>query len=395
MRYLKYLYLVLLLGLGAIYQSRVVSHAGSSHLVYGNDFTVFYAAGRGLLESGDPYNHPISVHTPYLYPPLFALLISPLTLLSLPTAATIWYWLNLVFLIVLVWSAAKYFIGRDLHAIILLLLIPRAGIDNLWWGQVNILVALLVLYWHIWRQRANMLSDIVLALAISIKVTPGIFIVYLLFKKEYQELSRVLVAGLVITLLFLLPLGTKAPELVIGWFKRTILNGEGFNWAYLGNQSLRAGIGRFFEAGNTGSAIYPKVTLIDLGATGAQILFLLSIVLLLGFTAYQFRRRSLGSDREIAICVILMLMISNLSWKAHFLIMVLPLAVLWKMVLEGRYLAKAVIMLWVLLCILPAAGIVDRVVYEGAEVCSSFLIASGFIYSVLLNSQQGVEDAVK
>lgn len=395
MTYLKHLPLVLLLGLGIVYQSKVVHHAGSTHLVYGNDFTVFYAAGRNLLETSDPYNHPISARTPYLYLPLFALLIAPLSLLSLPTAATIWYWLNLIFLGVLVWAAAKYFAGGQWCTGVLLLLICRAGIDNLWWGQVNILVALLILYWYVWREKARTFSALALALAISIKITPGIFVLYLLFKKRYQELARVAVAGLGLTVVSLLPLGMKAPGLLEGWFKRTILNGEGFNWAYLGNQSLRASIARFFEVGDTGSAIYPRVTLIDLGSTGAQVLFLLSVVVLLTFTAYCFKKKCLGSDREVAVCVILMLMLSNLSWKAHFLAMIIPLASLLKIALEGGYLARVALVVWVLLCLLPAAGIVARNVYEGVEAYSSFLLAGVFAYAALIHSRQSLENTVK
>lgn len=392
MRYLKHLPLVLLLGLGAVYQSQVISRAGSSHMVYGNDFTVFYAAGRNFLECADPYNHPISARTPYLYPPLFALLIAPLSLLSLPTAATIWYWLNLIFLAVLVRAAARYFAGSEMYAIVVLLLISRASIDNLWWGQVNILIALLILCWYIYRERAANLSAIFLALAISIKITPAIFVLYLLFKKGYQELARVAVAGLTLTSLSVLPLGVKAPELLIGWFRRTILNGEGFNWAYLGNQSLRACIARFFEASDTGSTIYPRVTLIDLGGTGAQTLFLICVISLLIFTAYRFKSSGLGSDREVAICVVLMLMLSNLSWKAHFIVMALPLACLLK---AKSKLAKIALAIWTLLCLVPAAGVVERVLYEGAEVCSSFLLASGLIYATLIHTRQSTENTVK
>jgi alpha-1,2-mannosyltransferase len=83
--------------LSILLSTTAISKAGQTHTEYGNDFTVFYAAARNLYYYGDPYNHPIAAKTPYLYLPLFSLLIMPLGAMQLKTAASIWYWLNISF----------------------------------------------------------------------------------------------------------------------------------------------------------------------------------------------------------------------------------------------------------------------------------------------------------
>lgn len=65
------------------------ARSGATPEAYGNDFTVFYAAARQVLPTGDPYDIAIRAATPYLYPPLFAQLLTPLAWSPLPVAAGI------------------------------------------------------------------------------------------------------------------------------------------------------------------------------------------------------------------------------------------------------------------------------------------------------------------
>ena len=60
------------------------------------DFTVFTEAGAAFFDGRDPYRvtNPRGWH--YLYPPLFALLVSPLTVFDTASQVAIWYALNMV-----------------------------------------------------------------------------------------------------------------------------------------------------------------------------------------------------------------------------------------------------------------------------------------------------------
>src|SRR5436305_13230316 len=129
--------LIFILLAGSILLSNLaVERAGQNPSLYGNDFTVFYAAARNLLQKGDPYNHPLAVHTPYLYPPLFALLMVPLTLLSLPNAALVWCWLNLIAALLLIIFTTRLLASprQSLAGAILAIMLARIIFDNLFWG---------------------------------------------------------------------------------------------------------------------------------------------------------------------------------------------------------------------------------------------------------------------
>src|SRR5258705_12706413 len=64
--------------------------SGDDSAVYSNDFNVFYHAAGEVLGGRDPYQRSLGEWTPYLYPPLLAILLTPLAVLPLPVAAYVW-----------------------------------------------------------------------------------------------------------------------------------------------------------------------------------------------------------------------------------------------------------------------------------------------------------------
>lgn len=335
--------LVLLLVLLGLLGGAIIAQAGLSDNTYGNDFTVFYAAAHSLVNTGDPYHHPLAAQTPYLYLPLFALLITPLTFLSLSQAASVWYGVNLLIILALILTTAKV-VGRTRSeqafiTIMLVVIATRVIIDNLFWGQVNILVALLVSSWlWAWQQRQAWWAELLLALAISIKITPALLIFYLVVRREGQTLLRLAISLIILNGVSLIPLGQQAPRLLHAWFQRTILNGEGFSWAYAGNQSLRGAIIRFLTDAPTGASYYPKVAYLHLSnAWATKIFLLIGLTLLLSwlYQAYKFSANKQTNIDLIAAGCCLMLLLSNLSWKAHFIMLMLPWAVLARQTITG------------------------------------------------------------
>src|SRR5215813_1241242 len=98
-----FIIIVIAIGIPAVwFGHRCALHAGTDPHGYKIDYNVFYAAWQSVLHSGgNPYAEQISPATPYLYPPLFAQLFSPLALLSVRTAAAVWY---LIGVMSLIWS---------------------------------------------------------------------------------------------------------------------------------------------------------------------------------------------------------------------------------------------------------------------------------------------------
>ena len=85
------LLLLLLVLLAGLY---FASRSGADPNRYGNDFNVYYFAAREVRDGRTPYDDSLGDWTPYLYPPLLAELLVPMTLLPLPVAAYLWFLLN-------------------------------------------------------------------------------------------------------------------------------------------------------------------------------------------------------------------------------------------------------------------------------------------------------------
>lgn len=383
-----------------------MARAGSTAARYGNDFTVFYAAAAHLVAYGDPYNHAIAVHTPYLYPPLFALLLAPLALLPLPIAAGVWYWLNILFSALLIYLAVDL-IDTDKRlaaALILLIMVARLIFDNLLWGQVNILVALLVCAWF-WALRRGWQwrGAALLAIAISIKITPALFGVYLLVKRKWRQLAQLTVCLLALNLLSLAPLGERSGELLEGWFRRAIMNGQGFNWAYAGNQSLRGALARALAPARTEASFYPQANLLTLSARAATLTFAIAAIALLVIFALMLTRASeRPGDRqwpaatgrewqrllaEFSCCSCLTLLLSNLSWKPHFILIAPAWALLVGIALSRharRRLAALTLIVNLLLCTATAEPLIGARAHQWFEVYSAFCTAALLSFAATL-----------
>lgn len=152
----------------------------------------------------------------YPNPPVMAVLLYPLAKMPPVAMALCWYYLKvaMAFLAVLwTWQMVQ---GRhrlpwwSLLLAIGLSLRPIVG--DLQHGNVNLLILLLCVgSLKLWMEGFDIGAGIVMALAISCKVTPGLFIFYFLIKRSWWTLAGVGI-GL---LLFLWP--GLVPAAVLGW----------------------------------------------------------------------------------------------------------------------------------------------------------------------------------
>jgi len=377
--------------------------AGTDWRTYGNDFTVFYTAAYSALETnGNPYTIKISDKTPYLYLPLFAQMISPLALLPLPAAAFLWYLANVAALVVTLILPGRLF-KHDLRtgivvALIAFALTARFIIDNLLMGQVNIVITFLVVAsLYLLNRERILLSALSLALAISFKLTPGLFLLYHLFKRRLKYSALTIGLLLVLNLFSFAVMGATAPDALTGWYQRTILNGQGFDWAYCGNQSLRGFLERTLTDSYTGTGEAPRVNLVNIDKSWLSILWMLGVATVVGVIAIfssssNSQSKSLSnlqaaSEWGTVSCG--MLLISNLSWKAHFVGLILPYVVLVEcyrsLKREGaRRVLLVVIGASFALCSLTSIGIVGLRLNHIAESYSCVLAGAVILFIGLL-----------
>jgi alpha-1,2-mannosyltransferase len=331
--------LILLILASGIHFAR---RSGTDPQAYSNDFNVYYFAARELIDGRDPYQNSLGAWTPYLYPPLFAETLILLALLPLPIAAYLWFLIStssvlatLWMLVILASSEENEEKNSSYHklaiAVISLIVLIRFILDNLDMGQVNnAVMALSVAHIYFHSKNKKLASSISLALAVSIKLTPALLVVYSLARREWRFATQCVVMSAILMALSFVPFGSRAPDAFSRFANRTIQNEQGFDLAYPGNQSVRGFLSRMNETKDEEpfqSTRKPTDTLA---------LILSFVLLVAAVVAAAIARNALAAAAPIFCCAILL---SPLAWKAHFVMLLLPVVSMAKeSLIKKRYL---------------------------------------------------------
>ncbi len=195
-----------------------------------HDFDVFYSTATAVRH-GDPLyetaqrwrdlglSHGLPGNTEpssYVYPPVFALALTPLTLLPFRLAAALWYTLSLTAVLGAVVVLLRMLLPVRGRALVAAIVIAGAVVTSfgpmrlvLGAGQADALLLLFVaLTLSDCRHGRDVRSGLWLGVAVAIKPFLGFLILFLLWKRMYRG---AVVAGTVAAGLFLLPLP------VVGW----------------------------------------------------------------------------------------------------------------------------------------------------------------------------------
>ena len=161
------------------------------------DFDTYYYAAKDAASGSSVYTEHEDV-SPYIYPPFFACLIAPLTVFNLEIASFIWYILSLGFFFLSILLCFNFVFGREnienilrsvplVPRVLFLIVIAGFFLDNISMLQVNILLCFLVLgAFYFFRKERAVLAGAFLAMAISIKIIPSLFLLYFIVKREFK-----------------------------------------------------------------------------------------------------------------------------------------------------------------------------------------------------------------
>jgi alpha-1,2-mannosyltransferase len=323
--------------------------SGTDPRAYSNDFNVYYHAASETMSGRGPYQHSLAEWTPYLYPPLLAELMIPLALLPLAAAAFIWFLISLLSVAAAAFMSAAMCVqsraakagdaarsceprfksagqpgfnpgaGRILIAAIAIVLLIRFALDNFNLGQVNPLVgALSVAHVYFNSRGKRGLSALAFALAASIKLTPVVLIAYHVAKRRLKFAAACLGLLATLTVLSFLPFGWRAPETFKVFFNRTVRNEQGYDLSYAGNQSLRGATARLARGDASGGQSAREPT--------SAVTIIISVALLsLAMFAARIAPDEMAAAAPLFCCLVIL---SPLSWKAHFVVLILPAAYL-------------------------------------------------------------------
>lgn len=272
------------------------------------DLRVYYAAARALVGGQDIYTVP-GLGLGFTYPPFAALLFAPFAigpdfarvLITLASAAS---------LLVIGWTTAKALHRGPVAALVIafgaLTLEPVRATLGL--GQINlVLLALLML--DLFGPLPRRLRGVLIGVATGIKLTPGIFIVYLLITRQFRAaaIASGTTAGTILLSAVLMPTAT-----IDFWTRYVFDPGRPGPAHYISNQSLRGAIARL-----TGGSDTP--------------LWLLAAIIV-GVAGLAIARRLHERGRELDAVVVTALtglLVSPISWTGHWVWAAPAIALAW------------------------------------------------------------------
>jgi alpha-1,2-mannosyltransferase len=168
------------------------------------DFTVFTEAGAAFFDGRDPYKVTSPRGWYYLYPPLFALLVAPLSLFDTESQVVVWFVLNVALTFGCfaecrkLWrlvSVAEERRFRMVAAVCAALAVVLPFLDCMQAGQLGIAILYLLLVGFRLALQSrwwphSFCGGLILALPACVKLVPALPVLFLLFQRWSRVLLR-------------------------------------------------------------------------------------------------------------------------------------------------------------------------------------------------------------
>ncbi len=323
-----------------------------AHTPYRIDIDIYQMGGQAWLDGhplyrGDVLFHtPIGLNLPFTYPPLAAIVFSPFAWLHMPAASiaiTLLTWVLLIVstMVVLtrldVWDASTALPGppwlRRLWLSVMIVAPAAIWLEpinsNFAFGQINAVLMTLVIA-DCMPRRTPWPRGLLLGLGIALKLTPAVFLLYFVLRRDNRAAVTALASFAAATLV----------GFVLAW------DDSWEYWTSTVHHTDRIGA----AALNTDQNIAGGLARLGLGEHARFALWVGASLLALALTVWAMRRVLRAGEPTLAIvCVALFgLVVSPVSWSHHWVWM-LP-AVLVTGVLAWRRRNAA-------LAVLSAAGV--------------------------------------
>ena len=324
------------------------------HAIYRIDIDVYRMGGRAWLDGTELYNDATVFQTqagldlPFTYPPLAAAAFSPFAWLSLPAASAAITLTTLVLLIVSthivltrlqVWEhsslrapawARRAWLAAALVAPAVIFVEPiRANFE---FGQINVVLMTLVIADCVPR-RTPWPRGLLLGLAIAVKLTPAVFLLYFLLRRDVRALLVTTASAVAATLL---GFALAWRDSWVYWFE-TLRDTDRIGSATLNtNQNISGMLARLGAGEGARFALWVVLCFAVLALTAWAVLRLLRAA----------PGSSSADDNPVlaVICVAMFgLVVSPVSWSHHW-VWVLPTVVVTVVVgLRRRHVALTLI----------------------------------------------------
>jgi alpha-1,2-mannosyltransferase len=287
---------------------------------YHQDLDAYLAAGRAVLHGQplyDPFlHHPFpdpALRPAYIYPPVFALLVAPLALLSRAAANVVWLLLGQAALAGALLITLRRF--RPAAWALTAIVCATATFYPLWidavQGQANLLVLLLVTAGIAGIVQGKPAFGVALGVAAALKLTPLILLAWLILDRRLREAGWMLAAFVGVTAAAAL---LRFDDTLI--FFRQVLPALAQGTAIYANQSLHGVVARVATSNPYTQpwAVVPWAYLVA------------AILIVAGIGLWFFRTRHQPALLRAAAFLPLLPLASSVTWP-HHLVILLP--VIW------------------------------------------------------------------
>lgn len=261
----------------------------------------------------------------YIYPPHCAVLLLPLTLLPYTTAVGLWRLLNLaayLFCLVILLSLTRDRLSpRAARWLTLLSLATPLLFRVLQLAQISPLLLLSVIGGlYLLHTRRPVAAGIALALGTVLKLSPILFVLWLLARREYRAFAASLIAMTLLSLLTLAVVGAAPFGQFFGHVLPILSQGTTFDY----NISIVALAGWGFDLG---SPRHPVFLPPDLRMTLVKLIFYGLVLGVTGWALWQIHREEVRGhlSGEYALISMALLLVSPITWSHHLLHALLPI----------------------------------------------------------------------
>ncbi|WP_433436048.1 glycosyltransferase 87 family protein [Nonomuraea sp. CA-141351] len=273
------------------------------------DLDVYRTGGQMLLEGRSVYDYvtPAPQLLPFTYPPIAAMLAVALAKMSWGTAQWVWTAGIFVALAVTVGFAFREVLRREalrqyVPWVFALLMVACAYLmpirDQVRFGQVDILLVALCLADCVarkpWWPRGFLIG-----LATAVKLTPGVFLIYLLVTRQWRTFSM---AAFTTAVLTLLPFAVIPRDAAGFWFSALLDPGRVGANAATTNQSIRGMLLRLYMPDLATSLIWIVVV---------------AVVAWYGFRGARDAYKANDHMTAVALVGLMAVLLSPVAWIHH------------------------------------------------------------------------------
>jgi glycosyl transferase family 87 len=389
------------------------------------DFPVYYAAGQSLLSGrADLYSPDFALGRvmDYRYPPFFLLAFTPLWLLPYKLAAYIWYLLSaleIIGCVVIVVRVFPSFRESWLSQVLVALGVGQYFVMAVHYGNAHLLVTLLLFAaFYFVLQQKNLPGAVLLALAITIKLTPILFLPYFVLKRRWSLLAQMFVFLALFNIAPSIYFGFRGnSELLRSWYEHVVANQEfhedngPINLALKGQ--LRRSLSRVeYSERVDGDTQYPSVQFASFSREQVVRAWLVlaaglfaGVLILIG---WRQRRLSQPEEpaslaQELALIICLTLLAGPLTSKIYFIELLWPIACLASFAVDrttssGRVAMRVLVVVAIVnsvLPLLPGRSVQRLLLVLGVDFYLNCLVMVGLIYALLSRRRRSQTQAAE